>query len=319
MSSTGCCPTAAARRPARPGPWPGSRAVITTVAPMAGERDRSLLADAGVAAGDDDDLAVQVGSGPGRHRAQATPPSRGASRSSGRKVRPCPIAHAEHVPGGHGRAAARRRARPREPDAAPQRPARVRRGHVGLARRPDRPGRLPRRRARRRAPRCSSAAARRAARTRGARGGRPGRRPRRAWCGSRTGRHRPIAPKRFLTYFFAGPAPEGAVHIDGGEIHGHAWMTADRRHAPTQRARDRAVAAHLDHPRAPGRLRHHRRGPGRHGRSSHPSGSPPGSPGSRAAASRSTTAMPATTTRTPTARAPPPPVDARLGWRYERD
>jgi 8-oxo-dGTP pyrophosphatase MutT (NUDIX family) len=35
----------------------------------------------------------------------------------------------------------------------------------------------------------------------------------------------PIAPKRFLTYFFAAPAPEGAVHIDGGEIHGHAWMT----------------------------------------------------------------------------------------------
>jgi len=34
-----------------------------------------------------------------------------------------------------------------------------------------------------------------------------------------------MAPKRFLTYFFAAPAPEGAVHIDGGEIHGHAWMT----------------------------------------------------------------------------------------------
>ncbi|MGZ4708717.1 MAG: NUDIX hydrolase [Acidimicrobiales bacterium] len=42
-----------------------------------------------------------------------------------------------------------------------------------------------------------------------------------------------MAPKRFLTYFFAGPAPEGAVQIDGGEIHGHAWMTpaeAMRRH-----------------------------------------------------------------------------------------
>ena len=35
----------------------------------------------------------------------------------------------------------------------------------------------------------------------------------------------PISPKRFLTYFFAAPAPDGAVHIDGGEIHGHAWMT----------------------------------------------------------------------------------------------
>jgi 8-oxo-dGTP pyrophosphatase MutT (NUDIX family) len=34
-----------------------------------------------------------------------------------------------------------------------------------------------------------------------------------------------IAPKRFLTWFFAGIAPEGTVQIDGGEIHGHAWMT----------------------------------------------------------------------------------------------
>jgi 8-oxo-dGTP pyrophosphatase MutT (NUDIX family) len=35
----------------------------------------------------------------------------------------------------------------------------------------------------------------------------------------------PIAPKRFATFFFAAPAPLGAVHIDGGEIHGHAWLT----------------------------------------------------------------------------------------------
>jgi len=35
----------------------------------------------------------------------------------------------------------------------------------------------------------------------------------------------PISPKRFATWFFAAPAPAGAVHIDGGEIHGHAWMT----------------------------------------------------------------------------------------------
>jgi 8-oxo-dGTP pyrophosphatase MutT (NUDIX family) len=33
----------------------------------------------------------------------------------------------------------------------------------------------------------------------------------------------PIAPKRFGTYFFATPAPEGPVTIDGGEIHDHAW------------------------------------------------------------------------------------------------
>jgi len=35
----------------------------------------------------------------------------------------------------------------------------------------------------------------------------------------------PITPKRFATYFFAAPAPDGKVQIDGGEIHGHAWMT----------------------------------------------------------------------------------------------
>jgi len=35
----------------------------------------------------------------------------------------------------------------------------------------------------------------------------------------------PISPKRFATWFFAAPAPTGAVQIDGGEIHGHAWMT----------------------------------------------------------------------------------------------
>ena len=33
-----------------------------------------------------------------------------------------------------------------------------------------------------------------------------------------------IAPKRFLTWFFIGKAPAGAVSIDQGEIHDHAWM-----------------------------------------------------------------------------------------------
>jgi 8-oxo-dGTP pyrophosphatase MutT (NUDIX family) len=32
------------------------------------------------------------------------------------------------------------------------------------------------------------------------------------------------APRRFATWFFVGVAPEGAVTIDGGEIHDSAWM-----------------------------------------------------------------------------------------------
>jgi 8-oxo-dGTP pyrophosphatase MutT (NUDIX family) len=33
-----------------------------------------------------------------------------------------------------------------------------------------------------------------------------------------------LAPKRFATWFFVAPAPEGAVTIDMGEIHDEAWM-----------------------------------------------------------------------------------------------
>jgi 8-oxo-dGTP pyrophosphatase MutT (NUDIX family) len=33
-----------------------------------------------------------------------------------------------------------------------------------------------------------------------------------------------ITPRRFATWFFVGPAPAGAVTIDGGEIHDSAWM-----------------------------------------------------------------------------------------------
>ena len=33
-----------------------------------------------------------------------------------------------------------------------------------------------------------------------------------------------LAPKRFATWFFVAPAPEGAVTIDMGEIHEEAWM-----------------------------------------------------------------------------------------------
>jgi len=33
-----------------------------------------------------------------------------------------------------------------------------------------------------------------------------------------------LAPKRFATWFFVAPAPDGAVAIDGGEIHDSAWM-----------------------------------------------------------------------------------------------
>ena len=32
------------------------------------------------------------------------------------------------------------------------------------------------------------------------------------------------APKRYATWFFMGPAPEGAVTVDGGEIHDHWWL-----------------------------------------------------------------------------------------------
>jgi 8-oxo-dGTP pyrophosphatase MutT (NUDIX family) len=35
-----------------------------------------------------------------------------------------------------------------------------------------------------------------------------------------------LAPKRYATWFFVAPAPEGAVTIDMGEIHEEAWMPA---------------------------------------------------------------------------------------------
>jgi 8-oxo-dGTP pyrophosphatase MutT (NUDIX family) len=38
----------------------------------------------------------------------------------------------------------------------------------------------------------------------------------------------PVAPKRYATWFFMGPAPSGAVTVDGGEIHDHRWL------APTE-------------------------------------------------------------------------------------
>lgn len=31
-------------------------------------------------------------------------------------------------------------------------------------------------------------------------------------------------PKRFDTWFFAGPSRDGEVEVDGGEIHAHEWM-----------------------------------------------------------------------------------------------
>jgi len=36
-----------------------------------------------------------------------------------------------------------------------------------------------------------------------------------------------ITPRRFLTWFFLAEAPAGAVEIDRGEIHDHAWMSPD--------------------------------------------------------------------------------------------
>lgn len=35
----------------------------------------------------------------------------------------------------------------------------------------------------------------------------------------------PQTPKRFATWFFVAPAPEGAVTIDDGEIHEHQWIS----------------------------------------------------------------------------------------------
>lgn len=35
----------------------------------------------------------------------------------------------------------------------------------------------------------------------------------------------PQTPKRFATWFFVAPAPEGAVTIDDGEIHEHMWLS----------------------------------------------------------------------------------------------
>jgi 8-oxo-dGTP pyrophosphatase MutT (NUDIX family) len=35
----------------------------------------------------------------------------------------------------------------------------------------------------------------------------------------------PVAPKRFATWFFLAPAPEGIVAVDGTEIHEHIWAT----------------------------------------------------------------------------------------------
>jgi 8-oxo-dGTP pyrophosphatase MutT (NUDIX family) len=35
----------------------------------------------------------------------------------------------------------------------------------------------------------------------------------------------PIAPKRFATWFFLAPAPDGIVAVDGDEIHEHLWVT----------------------------------------------------------------------------------------------
>lgn len=34
----------------------------------------------------------------------------------------------------------------------------------------------------------------------------------------------PEAPKRFSTWFFVAPAPQGLVHVDGGEINRHMWV-----------------------------------------------------------------------------------------------
>ena len=45
----------------------------------------------------------------------------------------------------------------------------------------------------------------------------------------------PVAPKRFATWFFLAPAPAGVVSIDGGEIHDHVWVHAERRRSNVMR------------------------------------------------------------------------------------
>ena len=65
-----------------------------------------------------------------------------------------------------------------------------------------------------------------AAASRGARGARGGRARRRRHCHGAVRVLGPAAaaPKRFATWFFMGPAPAGAVTVDGGEIHDHRWI-----------------------------------------------------------------------------------------------
>jgi 8-oxo-dGTP pyrophosphatase MutT (NUDIX family) len=89
----------------------------------------------------------------------------------------------------------------------------------------------------------------------------------------------PIAPKRFLTWFFVASAPEGRVAIDHGEIREYAWMSASDAFARRDQgeielapptfvtlhtlARWRKVDAALEALRARRRLaRNRRRGPG---------------------------------------------------------
>ncbi len=49
----------------------------------------------------------------------------------------------------------------------------------------------------------------------------------------------PIAPRRFLTWFFVAPAPAGAVVIDDGEIREYEWM-------PSARAMERRDAGEIE-------------------------------------------------------------------------
>ena len=203
-------------------------------------------------------------------------------------------------PGRHRGAAARRRVGARDADAAAQLQAGVRRRHVGVAGRAHRSRRLPRRHPQRPIPTALDTAARAAAvREAAEEAGIVVDPDTLVWFSHWT--PPPIAPKRFGTWFFAAPAPAGEITIDGGEIHDHAWMAPGRGHAPAQRPRDRAVAAHLDHPRAAGRVLLGGRDHGRAVRPDRPSTSPPASPRSRVARWPSTTATRATTTRSPTA------------------
>ena len=117
---------------------------------------------------------------------------------------------------------------PRDADAQAGLPSRLRRRRLGVPRRPHRRGGLPRgrrgpptaptptpRRCWRRPapPRCAKRSRRRASRSTATA---------LVWFAHWTPAH--ASPRRFATWFFLAPAPDGTVVIDDGEIREHEWI-----------------------------------------------------------------------------------------------